>query len=96
VVPKSVTLEVNTRQAQKLWLAASVGNLSLLLRKAGETAETSTRPISLSDLSAGLLGDDGSTTTVTVTRREAQQKYSVPVESRGAVTAANERMQAAR
>lgn len=96
VVPKSVTLEVNTRQAQKLWLAASVGNLSLLLRKAGETAETSTRPISLSDLSAGLLGDDGSTTTVTVTRREAQQKYTVPVESGGAVTAVNERMQAAR
>jgi pilus assembly protein CpaB len=95
-VPKSVTLEVNTRQAQKLWLAASVGNLSLLLRKAGETEETSTRPISLSDLSTGLFGNDGSTTTVMVTRREAQQKYTVPVEDSGATAFAKERMQAAR
>lgn len=95
-VPKSVTLEVNTVQAQKLWLAASVGNLSLLLRKAGETAEARTRPISLSDLSAGLLGNDGSTTTVVVMRRTAQQKYTVPVEDSGAVAAANERIQAAR
>ncbi|HEU5018302.1 MAG TPA: Flp pilus assembly protein CpaB [Pseudolabrys sp.] len=95
-VPKSVTLEVNTRQAQKLWLAASVGNLSLLLRKAGETEETSTRPISLSDLSTGLFGNDGSTTTVMVTRREAQQKYTVPVEDSGATAFAKERMRAAR
>ena len=39
-VAKSVTLEVSTVEAQKVWLASSVGNLSLLLRKAGETAET--------------------------------------------------------
>ena len=38
-VAKSVTLEVDTVDAQKLWLASSVGSLSLLLRKAGETAE---------------------------------------------------------
>src|SRR5262249_15759629 len=38
-VAKSVTLEVDTVDAQKLWLASSVGSLSLLLRKAGETAK---------------------------------------------------------
>ena len=40
---ESVTLEVDTVDAQKLWLASSVGSLSLLLRKAGETAEVRTR-----------------------------------------------------
>ena len=50
-VAKSVTLEVSTVEAQKVWLASSVGNLSLLLRKAGETAETKTRKITLNDLS---------------------------------------------
>jgi pilus assembly protein CpaB len=42
-VAKSVTLKVDTVDAQKLWLASSVGSLSLLLRKAGETAEVRTR-----------------------------------------------------
>ena len=42
-VAKSVTLEVDTVDAQKLWLASSVGSLSLLLRKAGETAEGHTQ-----------------------------------------------------
>ena len=35
-VVKAVTLEVDTTAAQKLTLAASVGNLALVLRKAGE------------------------------------------------------------
>ena len=38
-VAKSVTLEVSTVEAQKVWLASSVGSLSLLLRKAGEAKE---------------------------------------------------------
>ena len=42
-VAKSVTLEVDTVGAQKLSLAASVGSLSLLLRKAGETADETRR-----------------------------------------------------
>ena len=37
-VPKSVTLEVDTLEAQKLSLAATVGSLSLLLRQAGDTS----------------------------------------------------------
>jgi pilus assembly protein CpaB len=82
-VSKSVTLEVDTVDAQKVWLAASVGSLSLLLRKAGETAEIKTRQISLRDLAGDLFGGDkGDTATVVVTRGAAKQDYSVPVESR--------------
>jgi pilus assembly protein CpaB len=82
-VAKSVTIEVDTFEAQKIWLAASVGSLSLLLRKAGETAETKTRRISLKDLTGGLLGSDKSdTATVVVTRASAKQEYSVPIENR--------------
>ena len=74
-VPKSVTLEVDTLDAQKIWLASSVGSLSLLLRKAGESTETETRKISLKDLHS-----KGSTTTITVTRASIKQEYSVPAE----------------
>lgn len=82
-VSKSVTLEVDTVEAQKVWLAASVGNLSLLLRKAGETAETKTRQISLKDLAGELFSSDsGDTATIVVTRGSARQDYKVPAESR--------------
>jgi pilus assembly protein CpaB len=77
-VAKSVTLEVDTVDAQKLWLASSVGSLSLLLRKAGETAEARTRKITLKDLAGA--GRSGATTTVVVTRVTAKQSYTVPVE----------------
>lgn len=86
-VPKSVTLEVNTVDAQKLWLAASVGNLSLLLRKAGETSEAPTRQITLKDLASGLFGDDGSTKTIVVMRPKSTQKYTVPVEGKDGLSA---------
>jgi len=88
-VAKSVTLEVSTVEAQKVWLASSVGNLSLLLRKAGETAETKTRKITLSDLSGNepVIKDKDATATVVVTRASAKQEYTVPVEgSRGDMT----------
>ena len=86
-VPKSVTLEVGTVQAQKLWLAASVGNLSLLLRKAGETTAAQTRRVTLKDLASGLFGDDGSTTTVVVMRPKSKQNYTVPVEGKDGLSA---------
>jgi pilus assembly protein CpaB len=89
VVPKSVTLEVSTVEAQKVWLASSVGNLSLLLRKAGDTAEMRTRKITLSDLSSNepVSGAKDATATVVVTRATAKQEYTVPVEgSRGDMT----------
>jgi pilus assembly protein CpaB len=88
-VAKSVTLEVSTVEAQKVWLASSVGNLSLLLRKAGDTAESRTRKITLSDLSNNepVSSDKTATATVVVTRAAAKQEYSVPVEgSRGDMT----------
>lgn len=88
-VAKSVTLEVDTVQAQKVWLASSVGSLSLLLRKAGETAETKTRKVTLNDLGNNEPTADkpaATTTTVVVTRASAKQEYTVPVEGLGAST----------
>ena len=89
-VAKSVTLEVSTVEAQKVWLASSVGNLSLLLRKAGDIAETKSRKITLNDLSGNepvISSDKVATTTVVVTRAAAKQEYTVPVEgSRGDMT----------
>ena len=96
-VAKSVTLEVTTVEAQKVWLASSVGNLSLLLRKAGDTAESQTRKITLSDLSSNDVVSKGrdATTTVVVTRASAKQEYTVPVEgSRGDMTTTGQAMSA--
>ena len=87
-VAKSVTLEVTTVQAQKLWLAASVGNLSLLLRKAGETARVNTRKVTLKDLeSSGPITSEkaATTTTVVVTRPKSKEDYTVPVEGSDAM-----------
>jgi pilus assembly protein CpaB len=82
-VSKSVTLELDTVNAQKVWLAASVGSLSLLLRKAGETASVKTRQVSLKDLASNIVGSDaGDTATVVVTRASAKQEYKVPIENR--------------
>lgn len=83
-VAKSVTLEVDTLDAQKVWLASSVGNLSLLLRKAGETDENKTRKISLKDLGSEIIGTSvkGNSATVVVTRAAAKQEYTVPVEAK--------------
>jgi pilus assembly protein CpaB len=91
-VAKSVTLEVDTVDAQKLWLASSVGSLSLMLRKAGETAEVRTRKVTLDDLANHEpVADKGTTTTVTVTRAAAKQDYTVPAEGRHGVSAETER-----
>jgi pilus assembly protein CpaB len=87
-VAKSVTLEVDTVEAQKVWLASSVGSLSLLLRKAGETAQAKTRKITLNDLGGiepapGL--EKAASVSVTVTRASSKQDYTVPVEGNGAL-----------
>lgn len=83
-IAKAVTLEVDTRDAQKVWLAASVGNLSLLLRKAGEVAEEKPRRVTLSDLLGEMLPErktpDGAK--VVVTRGGQKQEYNVPQEGR--------------
>ena len=96
-VAKSVTLEVDTVDAQKIWLASSVGSLSLLLRKAGETAENKTRKVTLKDLSSEVLGKDkGDTATVVVIRAAARQEYTVPVEGKPGDEASTARAQAER
>jgi len=51
VVAKGVTLEVSMEDAQKLVLAANVGNLSLTLRQAGAGEGDITRRVTISDLS---------------------------------------------
>ena len=51
VVAKAVTLEVTPFQAQKISLATSVGSLSLILRKAGDSNVVSDRRVTESDLS---------------------------------------------
>ena len=82
-VVKAVTLEVDVTSAQKIALAASVGTLSLMLRKAGEVADATTRRVTLSDLSnrRARRSGDSRFATIGVTRRSAKQEYSVPVES---------------
>jgi pilus assembly protein CpaB len=97
-VAKSVTLEVSTVDAQKVRLASSVGSLSLLLRQAGDKKEMKTQQITLKDLVSGIIGDDGSTTTVTVTRPSSKQNYTVPIEQRkgDGVSALTGQMQASR
>jgi pilus assembly protein CpaB len=84
-VAKSVTLEVDTTAAQKLDLAASLGNLSLLLRKAGETSSPKSLRVSLKDLFNDVVTDVGvsrSSTVITVKRGTAKEDYSVPIESK--------------
>ncbi len=82
VVAKSVTLEVKTVDAQKVWLASSVGNLSLLLRRAGETAEVKTGKVTLKDLASGdPVGEASSSAVVVVTRVATKQEYTVPAEN---------------
>ena len=49
--PKTATLEVSLQDAQKLAVAAGVGNLSLALRRAGATDVDPTRQVQTADLS---------------------------------------------
>jgi pilus assembly protein CpaB len=82
-VAKAVTLEVDTVAAQKVWLAATVGNLSLLLRKAGENSAERTRRVTLDDLSKPervVRSRDTSTVNISVQRGANRQDYQVPAE----------------
>ena len=84
-VAKSVTLEVDTVAAQKLDLAASLGNLSLLLRKAGETTSPKSLRVSLKDLFDDVVAEMGavhSTTVISVRRGTVKEDYSVPIETK--------------
>ena len=87
-VVKAVTLEVDVVGAQKLSLAASVGSLTLMLRKAGEANNQYTRKITLDDLGApstptARVAGPTNVTTVAVRRASSREEYSVPIEGTG-------------
>lgn len=86
-IARAVTLEVNTGDAQKLALSATVGTLSLMLRRAGEAKAADTRKVTLSDLAnsggPATLADDREAprfATVGVRRAGRRDDVSVPVE----------------
>ena len=82
-VSKSVTVEVDMVAGQKLGLAASIGTLSLLLRKAGETSSMDVARVTVKDLFSEVVGDleKSTSTTVVVTRGGAKREsYRVPLE----------------
>jgi pilus assembly protein CpaB len=85
VIAKAVTLEVDTTSAQKLALASAAGNLSLVLRKAGDAADEASRRVTLSDIGTNSSGAPASSngksfTTIRVIRAAKNEAYSVPVE----------------
>jgi pilus assembly protein CpaB len=83
-VVRAVTVEVDTVGAQKIALAASLGNLSLMLRRAGEQHMDATRRITTSDLTQTEViqraPDAKRFTKVSVTRAANRQEYNVPAE----------------
>ena len=90
-VVKTVTIEVDTEQTQKLALASAVGTLSLALRSAGSTSPNRAHRITLGDLRSDLSlsrkavklagpSNGGLAVNVTVTRAGERQDYSVPRE----------------
>ena len=83
-VVKAVTLEVDTTGAQKIALAASLGNLSLMLRRAGEQVMDATRRVTTSDLSQTEVMQQAPAAKafakVSVTRGTIRQEYNVASE----------------
>jgi pilus assembly protein CpaB len=82
-IVKAVTLEVDTVSAQKLSLAASLGTLSLVLRKAGEASLEGTRRVSVGDLGNDARAPSGESSRyakVVITRASKREEYSVPAE----------------
>src|SRR5262249_52030972 len=96
-VAKSVTLEVDTVGAQKLGLAGSIGTLSLMLRKAGETSCEKPLRVTLKDLFSEMVSDVGrrSSTRVTINRGSSKgtvtEGYNVPIETDSTLATAGAR-----
>ena len=86
-VAKAVTLELNTHDAQKVALASSVGDLSLLLRSAGDKSIDIPKTIKLSDLSGSIAVVQKpnaptlvkAISQVVVRRPKDTQEYEVPI-----------------
>jgi pilus assembly protein CpaB len=85
-VVKTVTLEVDVVDGQKVALASTVGTLALLLRKAGEVAEPTTRRVTQAELGHPIAPpQDGRFVTIDVIRPSGKEQakrdeYKVPVE----------------
>src|SRR5262249_58834331 len=81
-VARAVTLEDDTVAAQKIALAASLGSLSLMLRRAGEQHMDATRRVTASDLAQTetIATATDSRRKVTVTRGKERQEYNVATE----------------
>jgi pilus assembly protein CpaB len=76
-VVRAVTIEVDAVGSQKVALAAKLGNLSLVLRRAGETAARSGRRLAATEIGDTDRGD-GDAVSVRVTRGAQKTAYSVP------------------
>jgi pilus assembly protein CpaB len=83
-VARAVTLEVDTIAAQKIALAASLGSLSLMLRRAGEQVVDLTRRVTASDLAQTEVVQSAPVVNrfakITVTRGANRQEYNVSAE----------------
>ena len=88
-VVKAVTLEVDPTDGQKVALAATVGTLSLLLRKAGDVVSADTRRVTTRDLMTAP-AQESHFVTISVTRPSKGERveYTVPVEEGDAHSAA--------
>jgi len=87
-VVKAVTLEVEMAEGQKLSLAASLGTLTLALRQAGDIVANPSRQITAEDLGKPQkkAGANSNYSTITVTRGQKKENYSVPAEAANALT----------
>jgi pilus assembly protein CpaB len=96
-VVKAVTIEVDPTEGQKVALAATVGTLSLLLRKAGDAAAGDTRRVTIRDLMTAP-AQESHFVTIGVMRpsRGERVEYTVPVEESDAHSAAIVNQQPAR
>jgi pilus assembly protein CpaB len=100
-IARAVTLEVNSNDAQKIALSATVGTLSLMLRRAGEAKAADTRRVTLGDLSNGgpAVVEEGEAprfATIGVRRASKRDDVSVPIEDAGSTIGAATRGRAAR
>ena len=88
-VVKAVTLEVDPTDGQKVALAATVGTLSLLLRKAGDVVSADTRRVTTRDLKTAP-AQESHFVTIGVMRPSKGERveYTVPVEEGDAHSAA--------
>jgi len=88
-VVKAVTIEVDPTEGQKVALAATVGTLSLLLRKAGDAAGADTRRVTTRDLMTAP-AQESHFVTIGVMRPSKGERieYTVPVEGGDAHSAA--------